>query len=58
MSIFTLNAIFVESVDEFIKNINLEKSNEIDALGIEDILFNGAVLIEWADKIKNRLVYV
>ena len=29
MSIFTLNAIFVESVDEFIKNINLEKSKEI-----------------------------
>ena len=35
----------------------IEKSNEIDALGIEDILFNGAVLIEWADKIKNRLDY-
>ena len=29
MSIFTLNVIFVESVDEFIKNINLAKSNEI-----------------------------
>ena len=26
-------------------------------MGIEDILFNGAVLIEWADKIKNRFDY-
>ena len=26
-------------------------------MGIEDLLFNGAVLIEWADKIKNRFDY-
>ena len=35
----------------------IENSNELDALGIEDILYNGAVLIEWADKIKNRFDY-
>ena len=35
----------------------IENSNEIDALGIEDILYNGAVLIEWPDKIKNKLNY-
>ena len=32
-------------------------SNELDALGIEDILYNGVVLIEWAEKIKNKLNY-
>jgi tRNA threonylcarbamoyl adenosine modification protein YjeE len=35
----------------------IENSNELEALGIEDILFNGAVIIEWADKIKNKLNY-
>ena len=35
----------------------IENSNELDALGIEDILYNGAVLIEWAEKIKNKLNY-
>ena len=35
----------------------IENSNELEALGIEDILFNGAVIIEWADKIKNRFDY-
>jgi tRNA threonylcarbamoyl adenosine modification protein YjeE len=35
----------------------IENPNEIDALGIEDILYNGAVLIEWPDKIKNKLNY-
>ncbi len=33
----------------------IENPDEIDALGIEDILYNGAVLIEWPDKIKNKL---
>ena len=35
----------------------IENPNEIDALGIEDILYDGAVLIEWPDKIKNKLNY-
>ena len=35
----------------------IENSNELDALGIEDILYSGAVLIEWAEKIKNKLNY-
>lgn len=44
MGIFTMNVIFVESVDEFIKNINLAKSNEIvyrnvHADGIIDIIY-------------------
>ena len=35
----------------------IENSSELEALGIEDILYNGAVLIEWAEKIKNKLNY-
>ena len=35
----------------------IDSSNELDALGIEDILYNGVVLIEWAEKIKNKLNY-
>jgi hypothetical protein len=36
MSIFALNVVFVESVDEFIKSINLEKSNEIVYRNVHD----------------------